>query len=63
MNLGSMIRNATGKFVGRSGTGGTVRGTGMNAPGRTPNTTGAMGGRSGTGGMVSKIMGMLNKRR
>ena len=63
MNLGSMIRNAAGKFAGRSGTGGTVRGTGMNATGRTPNTTGAMGGRSGTGGMASKIMGMLNKRR
>ncbi|WP_458781901.1 hypothetical protein [Arthrobacter sp. D3-16] len=62
MNLGSMIRNAAGRFAGRSGTGGTVRGTGMNAAGRTPNTTGAMGGRAGTGGMASKIMGMLKRR-
>lgn len=63
MNLGSMIRNAAGKFAGRSGTGGRGRSTGMNATGRTPNTTGAMGGGSGTGGMARKIMGMLNKRR
>ena len=61
MNLGSMIRNAAGRFAGRSGTGGTVRGTGMNATGRTP-TTGAIGGRPGTGGMASKIMGMLKRR-
>ena len=62
MNLGSMIRNAAGRFAGRSGTGGTARGTGLNATGRTPNTTGAVGGRPGTGGMASKIMGMLKRR-
>jgi hypothetical protein len=62
MNLGSMIRNAAGRFAGRSGTTGTVRGTGMNTTGRTPNTTGAMGGRAGTGGMAGKIMGMLKRR-
>jgi hypothetical protein len=62
MNLGSMIRNAAGRFAGRSGTGGTARGTGMNATGRTPHTTGGMAGRPGTGGMASKIMGMLKRR-
>ncbi|WP_104044592.1 hypothetical protein [Arthrobacter sp. ZGTC412] len=62
MNLGSMIKNAAGRFAGRSGTGGTARGTGLNATGRTPNTTGAVGGRPGTGGVASKIMGMLKRR-
>ena len=62
MNLGSMIRNAAGRLTGRTGTGGTVRGTGLNATGRTPNTTGAMGGRPGTGGMANKIMSMLKRR-
>lgn len=62
MNLGSMIRNAAGRFAGRSGTGGTVRGTGINATGRTPHTPGAMGSRPGTGGMASKIMDMLKRR-
>ncbi|MET3772086.1 hypothetical protein ACJJV6_18320 [Arthrobacter nitrophenolicus] len=56
MNLGSMIRNAAGRFTGRTGTSGTVRGTGMNAARRTPHAT---GGR--TGGMAHKIMGMLRR--
>ncbi|WP_066291782.1 hypothetical protein [Arthrobacter sp. B6] len=60
MNLGSMIRNAAGRFAGRNRPGGTVRGSGMNATGRTPNATGAVGGRPG--GMAGKIMGMLKRR-
>ncbi|ADX73227.1 hypothetical protein FJ661_00845 [Pseudarthrobacter phenanthrenivorans] len=60
MNLGSMIRNAAGRFSGRTGTSGTVRGSGLNAPGRTPGTTGAPGAR--TGGVAGRIMGMLRRR-
>ncbi|MFF1251588.1 hypothetical protein ACFVYC_03730 [Pseudarthrobacter sp. NPDC058329] len=60
MNLGSMIRNAASRFAGRSGTSGTVRGSGLNATGRTPHTTGAPGGRAG--GMANRIMGMLKRR-
>ncbi|TLM87507.1 hypothetical protein [Pseudarthrobacter sp. NamE5] len=60
MNLGSMIRNAAGRFSGRTGTGGTVRRPGMNATGRTPGTTGAAGARSG--GVANRIMGMLRRR-
>ncbi|PNI09709.1 hypothetical protein CXX84_05585 [Arthrobacter sp. AFG7.2] len=60
MNLGSMIRNAAGRFAGRTGTSGTTRGTGLNATGRTPGTTGAAGAR--TGGVAGRIMGMLRRR-
>jgi hypothetical protein len=60
MNLGSMIRNAAGRFAGRPGPSGTVRGSGLNARGRTANTPGAMGGRSG--GIANRIMGMLRRR-
>jgi hypothetical protein len=60
MNLGSMIRNAAGRFSGRSGTGGTVRGRGMNTTGRTQNATGATGARPG-GGVANRIMGMLRR--
>jgi hypothetical protein len=59
MNLGSMIRNAAGRFAGRTGTGGTIRGRGMNTTGRTPQATGAMGARSG--GVAHRIMGMLRR--
>lgn len=61
MNLGSMIKNAAGRFAGRTGTGGTARGTGLNATGRTPGTTGAAGTRPG-GGVAGRIMGMLRRR-
>ena len=61
MNLGSMIKNAAGRFAGRTGTGGTARGTGLNATGRTPGTTGAAGARPG-GGVAGRIMGMLRRR-
>jgi hypothetical protein len=60
MNLGSMIRNAAGRFAGRTGTAGTTRRTGLNATGRAPGTTGTAGARSG--GMAGKIMGMLRRR-
>jgi hypothetical protein len=59
MNLGSMIRNAAGRFGGRTGTGGTARRPGMGAAGRTPHTTGAMGGRQGS--IANRIMGMLKR--
>ncbi|GKV74749.1 MULTISPECIES: hypothetical protein [Pseudarthrobacter] len=60
MNLGSMIKNAAGRFAGRTGTGGAARGTGLNATGRTPGTTGAAGARPG--GAAGRIMGMLRRR-
>jgi hypothetical protein len=60
MNLGSMIKNAAGRFAGRTGTGGTARGTGLNAAGRTPGTTGAAG--AWPGGVAGRIMGMLRRR-
>ncbi|HET7783947.1 hypothetical protein PV768_17025 [Pseudarthrobacter sp. CC4] len=60
MNLGSMIRNAAGRFSGRTGTAGTTRRTGLNATGRAPGTTGPAGAR--TGGVTGKIMGMLRRR-
>lgn len=60
MNLGSMIRNAAGRFSGRAGTAGTTRRTGLNATGRAPGTPGAAGAR--TGGLAGKIMGMLRRR-
>ena len=59
MNLGSRIRNAAERFAGRSGTGGTARGRGMNTTGRTPNSAVAMGARSG--GMAHRIMGMFRR--
>jgi hypothetical protein len=59
MNLGSMIKNAAGRFAGRAETGGTVRRRGIGAPGRTPHTTGAAGGRQS--GIAGKIMGMLRR--
>ncbi|MEV8131502.1 hypothetical protein AB0O54_10200 [Pseudarthrobacter oxydans] len=59
MNLGSMIKNAAGRFAGRTGTGGAARGTGLNATGRTPGATGAAGARPGG---VAGIMGMLRRR-
>ena len=60
MNLGSMIKNAAGRFAGRTGTGGTARGTGLNAARRTPGTTGAAGARPG--GVAGRIMVMLRRR-
>ena len=60
MNLGSMIKNAAGRFAGRTGTGGTARGTGLKAARRTPGTTGAAGARPG--GVAGTIMGMLRRR-
>ena len=60
MNLGSMIKNAAGRFAGRTGTGGAARGTGLNAARRTPGTTGAAGARPG--GVAGRIMGMLRRR-
>ena len=60
MNLGSMIKNAAGRFAGRTGTGGAARGTGLNATGRTPGTTGAAGARPG--GVAGRITGMLRRR-
>ncbi|MGX1160785.1 hypothetical protein FBY31_0847 [Arthrobacter sp. SLBN-100] len=60
MNLGSMIRNAAGRVSGRNGTGGTVRGRGMNTAGRARNASGAMGARPG-GGVANRIMGMFRR--
>lgn len=59
MNLGSMIRNAAGRFGGRAGTGGTVRRPGMGTTGRTPHATGAMGGSQR--GIAGRIMGMFRR--
>ena len=60
MNLGSMIKNAAGRFAGRTGTGGTARGTGLNAAGRTPGL--APGAPVVPGGVAGRIMGMLRRR-
>lgn len=63
MNLGNIIRDAAGRYTGRTRGSGSGRGTrGMNTGGRARNTTGGVSGRAGSGGIAGKILGMLKRR-
>jgi hypothetical protein len=60
MNLGNIIKNAAGRYAGRTrGTTGRTPSAGRyNAPaGRTPGT-----GGGAAGGLTRRIMGMLKRR-
>jgi hypothetical protein len=62
MGISNMVKNAAGRYLGRSGTGttsatGRTRAGGMNTRGRTTGTP-----ASGSGGVGKMLRGLLNRR-
>jgi hypothetical protein len=62
MGISNMVKNAAGRYLGRSGTG-TTPTTGRRPTGGRTNTTRSGGAPAGGSGGVGKILrGLLNRR-
>lgn len=60
MGISNMVKNAAGRYLGKSGSG-TSSTTGRRPAGGGMNT-GRRGGTAGSGGMGQKLRGLLNRR-